>query len=167
MRWIESDGGPIIIMEKRLCAKWGGIDESSDRSFSSDYERACSLPDYTGILTISGGQALVLGDEPHRTSIVKNIENQTAILRWCWAPSEQAVIKAVENIEINFIKKIDTVKLNFDSKEIIMFDSSYHGSSFSNEIEFLLKPGQYKVHTEIFEPNDETRLQVHRFEHCL
>lgn len=64
MKWIASEGGPLILMEERLLPLWTGCFSADDSEFKSDYERACAVDGYAGVTSVSNGSALVLGDEP-------------------------------------------------------------------------------------------------------
>jgi len=59
--WIQSDGGPLLLIPSELLHDWGGDTASDDR-------RACEVVDEIAPLDLGAGMGLVLGEEPHMTS---------------------------------------------------------------------------------------------------
>ncbi|MGW1208054.1 Imm21 family immunity protein [Streptomyces sp. NPDC002499] len=68
--WVESMGGPLIVIPVSALAAWRGCTETGvmagDASAADDYDRACAVDDLAGVITVgeNGAQALVLADEP-------------------------------------------------------------------------------------------------------
>jgi hypothetical protein len=61
LKWIESDGGPLVLMSRELLPYWGGYDQFDLDPLdpAHDYGRACSVNDYLGVLPVGPGDALV------------------------------------------------------------------------------------------------------------
>ena len=62
--WITSNGGPLICMEQKLEASWGGTNFLSVPvpDLRSDYDRICQSFEYIRALPLVAGQALALGE---------------------------------------------------------------------------------------------------------
>lgn len=94
--WVESMGGPLIVVPLSALASWGGCTESGlmagDATAPDDYDRACAVDDLAGVTPIdeNGAQALVLADEPATSCY---LPQHRAFLRWLAADSE-AVLRA-------------------------------------------------------------------------
>ena len=74
--WIESLGGPLILMEQVALVFWNG-DSTSDENqdFDTDYNRVSKIIDYVDVIPIEDKYAEVLGDLPSSTSYLK-VDNQ-------------------------------------------------------------------------------------------
>ena len=162
MHWIESTGGPLILIDRLFLSKWGGVRRSSDLNYGSDYERACDTGDYAETISISGGEALILGDEPNRATIISRSSEEIIIVRWRWAPSEKAVQEHLEKLDDKHFENATNLRIRFQGEEAIMFDSSLSGSELDDSIIVKLTPGEYLVETAIYEPDNETCLLLHR-----
>ena len=81
LQWASSEGGPLILLSATSLREWEGIDIPADgrrveaefrwhgdkNAPASDYDRACDIADYIGLISVGLGQGLVLGDEPNST----------------------------------------------------------------------------------------------------
>ncbi|MGW0149962.1 Imm21 family immunity protein [Streptomyces sp. NPDC004822] len=89
--WVESMGGPLIVVPVSALAAWRGCTESGvmvgDATAPDDYDRACAVDDRAGVITVgeNGAQALVLADEPATSCY---LPEGRAFLRWLAADSE-------------------------------------------------------------------------------
>ncbi|MEV7173582.1 Imm21 family immunity protein [Streptomyces sp. NPDC093224] len=97
--WVESMGGPLIVVPVSALASWGGCTESGvmagDGTAPDDYDRACAVEDLAGVIPVgeNGAQALVLADEPATSCCLP--ESRT-FLRWLAAGSERGVRAAAD-----------------------------------------------------------------------
>ena len=66
LKWIECDGGPHMVIERRLIPEWSGP------SHDGLYESTADIDDYAGTVPVGDGHALVLCED---------------IARSCWIPS--------------------------------------------------------------------------------
>ncbi|HYO74665.1 MAG TPA: Imm21 family immunity protein, partial [Archangium sp.] len=64
MQWVFSAGGPLVLLPKAVQPRWRGT-----CGVPSDYEVACSVEGYVGVIEKAGRQILVLGDEPLQTAV--------------------------------------------------------------------------------------------------
>ncbi|MFB7260707.1 Imm21 family immunity protein [Streptomyces nojiriensis] len=89
--WVESMGGPLIVVPVSALASWGGCTENGvmagDATAPDDYDRACAVEDLAGAIPVgeNGSQALVLADEPATSCY---LPERRSFLRWLAADSE-------------------------------------------------------------------------------
>ncbi|MEV3993793.1 Imm21 family immunity protein [Streptomyces sp. NPDC049837] len=89
--WIESGGGPLIVVPERVLTSWQGCDFESATN-DDDYGRACDVEGYLGVIPVGGAQALVLG-EPWATTYLPGL---SCFVCWIGADSEEAMLGSVE-----------------------------------------------------------------------
>src|SRR5258708_35074880 len=86
LRWMESNGGPLLLVSGEHLPSWEGTESPSDgRQIEAQfrwngqgapdtgYDRACDVKQYVGLLTIGVGQGMVLGDEPLSTTCIATV----------------------------------------------------------------------------------------------
>jgi len=162
MHWIESSGGPLILIEKQFLDEWGGVETSSDKNYTSDYDRACDTDEYADVMSIPSGYAVVLGDEPDRTTIKIQSEKEATIVRWRWAPSENVIQEVLNKLKLSIFDNAEILRFCISGADIILFDSSFQGDETFDSLEATLKPGEYVLKTTMFEPDSETCLLLHK-----
>lgn len=77
LKWVASEGGPLILISDKSKNLWSGIlkrssylankiEEADDflDADEADYGKACLVQDYLGVVNVGNDTALVLGDEP-------------------------------------------------------------------------------------------------------
>ncbi|WP_338777315.1 Imm21 family immunity protein [Streptomyces sp. DG1A-41] len=99
--WVESMGGPLIVVPVSALALWRGCTESGvmagDATAPDDYDRACAVDGLAGVITVgeNGAQALVLADEPATSCY---LPERRAFLRWLAADSEAGLRAPAEAV---------------------------------------------------------------------
>ncbi|MFD7972751.1 Imm21 family immunity protein [Streptomyces clavifer] len=99
--WVESMGGPLIVVPVSALASWGGCTEgglmAADATTPDDYDRACAVNDLAGVIPVdeNGAQALVLADEPATSCY---LPQHRAFLRWLAADSEAGLRAAADTV---------------------------------------------------------------------
>ncbi len=160
-KWIESDGGPLILLEKSSSNLWSGHSQT-DRSLNiTDYDRACQIEDYLGLLDVGNSKALVLNDEPLSTAYWKINSEIIVLVRWVYAREESEIPDILTQAP-----EIDTwentgIKITFSTEALILFDSAYKIDEVKNALFFQLSKGEYTLKTLLFEPNNEVSLILH------
>ena len=160
MKWIASEGGPLILMEERLLPSWTGCFSADD----SDYDRACAVDDYAGVIRAGEGSALVLGDEPCQATFWSRPPVEHLIVRWQCADSEGAVESCLKRMDKIVFDGAQTIDLFVESEKLILFDATLSGNDEIPEIERLeidLRPGRYHIRTVVWQPDDQTSLILH------
>lgn len=165
LKWINSAGGPLILMEKNLLIKWNGINElKTNSNQQTDYERACEVEDYVGLIDLDSEKALVLGDMPMETTWLQADENDGIIVCWNYADSRELVHGILETISFNQNWEDTKIEMTFKTSEIILFDSAFSHDFFIEEesLKLNLNPGKYIIQTHFYEPDPKTSLVLHR-----
>jgi hypothetical protein len=161
-RSIESTGGPLVLIPESKVKYWRGIDGSSERGVATDYERACAIEGWAGVLGVKGVPALVIGDEPNLTCISQHHSGLPMIVRWRAARSEDALMDAAREYDLTTAPDLSFLWEVADTR-CQLFDSTSNGSD--GDLEFLpltLEPGTYEVRTFSSETND-VWLTIHVF----
>jgi Immunity protein 21 len=178
--WVNSLGGPLIVIPAEIAHHWRGIettlpatgDPATIRDAvlkSSDYSRACSVDGYLGVLEVGPGECLVLGDDPMQTAILPTIDGGL-IVRWMYAESEEELLRAVRPVPEDVWEQTPH-RLLVGSGGLLVFDSVYSGDDLPSTcgeganvswIKVPVQMGTYEVDTADYQPNDSTRLILHR-----
>jgi hypothetical protein len=179
LNWIESAGGPLILLPLPDLLLWEGIRPPSggrtvEANFrwkdkndpATDYDRACDIRDLLGIVHMGQVEALVLGDEPLATAWLPDKgRSGGVVVRWRYAESDQSV--ASRQAEILAQEAAEpAVTLHVPSSPLLMFDSAVAGSDLemTQALRIELQPGTYRVSSAEFNPDENTSLLLHRFE---
>lgn len=152
VEWVESGGGPLIAVPETVLPFWAGADGDET---ASDYDRACEVDGFVGLLPVGDSAALVFGDEPASTSY---LPDHGTFVRWCAADSEEellarvpaALATAVWDHEVRW-KVPGTV---------VLFDSAWPGpeTERTEHLRVALEPGTYAVRAAQVQPGPETWL---------
>jgi hypothetical protein len=101
LNWVESMGGPLIVIPISALQEWGGCTEAGmvlgDTDDPDDYDRACAVDDLAAVIPIGadGARALVLGDEPATTCY---LPERRVFLRWLAADSDAELLTVAETV---------------------------------------------------------------------
>lgn len=99
--WVESMGGPLIVVPVSALPRWHGSTESGNAAGSGDvvddYDRACEVDGLAGVIAVGGDgeQGLVLADEP---TLSCYLPDYRAFVRWLGADSEDDLIAAARAV---------------------------------------------------------------------
>ncbi len=161
--WVESAGGPLILLEEHLLASWRGCFSPPEAANDvTDYDRACGVDDYLGTIAVASGYGLVLGDEPMRTTWWQLPEAHTGILvRWQWAASEHDVITALTSLT-DVIWAEAGINLHISDGNLVLFDAACVGNEVDERVRIALAPGHYVLTTAQYTPNSSLSLLLHR-----
>ncbi|MGW2168974.1 immunity 21 family protein [Streptomyces sp. NPDC001705] len=154
VEWVESGGGPLIAVPETVLPFWTGADgEDAD----SDYDRACEVDGYVGLLPVGDSTALVLGDEPASTAY---LPEHGTFVRWCAADSEAEVLAGVP-------AALDTAEWEPEVAwrvpgPVVLFDAAWPGaaSERAGRVRVALAPGRYAVRAAEARPGAETWLSL-------
>ena len=182
LKLVNSGGGPLIVVSVEIAHHWrgdGGLGlPNGDLSMvwetvrkQTDYGRACGIADYLGVLEVGPGECLVLGDEPMLTTILPT-NGGVLIVRWMYAESEEEVLRSVRFVPEDAWEATPH-QVNVGSGALILFDSAYPGDDLPTTcadganvpwMKVAVPMGIYEVHTADYQPNDSTRLILHRMQ---
>jgi hypothetical protein len=159
LTWISSEGGPLILLSTELVEYWGG---SLTPPVETDYDRACAIENYLGLISVGPGYGLVLGDEPMQTSWLPLPRERGGILiRWQWASDASAVVRALRQLSEE-LWQADNISFFKNQKPLLLFDAAYHGSDIASSLAIELDAGQYRIESANYQPDKETSLVLHR-----
>ncbi|KUO17135.1 immunity 21 family protein [Streptomyces dysideae] len=152
VEWVESGGGPLIAVPETVLPFWAGADGDET---ASDYDRACEIEGYVGLLPVGDSAALVLGDEPASTAY---LPEHGTFVRWCAADSEAELLAGVPDALATAVWD-DEVRWNVPGT-VVLFDPAWPGSETerTEHVRVVLKPGAYAVRAAQVQPGPETWL---------
>ncbi|MFB6565510.1 Imm21 family immunity protein [Streptomyces sp. NPDC056400] len=154
--WVESGGGPLVAVPAEVLTRWEGADSEGPES---DYDRACAVVGFAGLLAVGPSHALVLGDEPSSTAF---LPEYAVFVRWVAAESEAELLggvgAALEDAAWEDGQVWDV------PGPVVLFDSAWPGSEVEpdNHVRVDLAAGRYEVRAALAQPNSETAFQLVR-----
>ncbi|KOU63372.1 hypothetical protein ADK57_21010 [Streptomyces sp. MMG1533] len=152
VEWVESGGGPLIAVPETVLPFWAGADGDET---ASDYDRACEVDGFIGLLPVGDSAALVFGDEPASTTY---LPDHHTFVRWSAADSEAALLAEVPTA-------LDTAAWGPEvcwnvPGAVLLFDAAWPGtdSAGTEHVRVGLDPGRYAVRAAHVQPGPETWL---------
>jgi len=152
--WIESAGGPLVLLPRSKLSGWAGVE-------GRDYDDACEVVEYAGILGRSWGHVIVLGDEPFRTAVVYRNEEQW-IVRWMYAPDEQAAVALAMEFDPEEATPSERLNVDVIDEPYLLFDSAENGAEASG-LKVHVPAKARSLETYVVKEG-EVGLVIHRFE---
>jgi hypothetical protein len=179
MRWIESAGGPLLLLSEKRLGDWGGVFDlisgpAATASYSpggkpTDYDRACSVDAFIGVISVGTDEGVVLGDEPMRTAwIPYHSGNGGIVVRWVFGESEEEFLNWIDKIPESLFQAEGA--FNVKEPRLLLFDSAAAGCNVATRPEeylsIELQPGRYQIRTAVFRPDKRSCMVVHSLELC-
>ncbi len=184
LQWMQSNGGPLLLVPGEHLLSWGGLAPPPDGRHieaqfrwngqdapATDYDRACDVTGWLGLLTIGAGQGLVLGGEPDGTAWQASVasgesaEDDTSgiLIRWVYANSEAEVIDALTHVPETTWRD-DGLLLSVGREPLYLLDAAYAGGELEGDdhLTIHLPPGRYSIATAEYEPDSQTSLLLHQ-----
>ena len=156
MDWVETTGGPLLLLAHNNLHNWAGLQE--------DYERACQIMDYVGKIGVGPAEALVLGGESMPTALWVGSDGTIILVRWLYAENEGHVKAALEAVDSRRLQQSGLI-VDFGDDHVRLFDSGARGatsgSDFAGHIDFRLPDHRVSVSTEEWKPDNQTCLILH------
>lgn len=167
LRWIESGGGPLLLLPAERLTAWTGHtlkpEMNGQSSNESDYERACAVEDYIGVVAVAGTESIVLGDEPMATAWVPVSATEGIITRWVCGEDQARACEYLGHIEEG-IWRSTGVSLVVEGGPLYLFDAAWPGSDVT-VFEYLtlsLDAGNYSFDTGTLYIGGMVELILHR-----
>lgn len=167
IRWIESDGGPLLLLSSAQLTAWSGyaieLEADGPSSSETDYERACAVEDYLGLIAVADGQGVVLGDEPMATAWRSVSSVEGIFIRWVYGEDEGQMSEYMSHIGTVQWRPTG-VSLAVAGEPLYLFDAAWPGADVI-EYEYLkisLDAGTYSFDTGTLRAGDRTELILHR-----
>ncbi|WP_255415209.1 Imm21 family immunity protein [Vitiosangium sp. GDMCC 1.1324] len=159
MNWLSSAGGPMVLVPQVLRSRWRGT-----RGVPTDYDVACGVEGYVGVIEKDGWQILVLDDEPLQTAVA-SLNGRPCLVRWVFAPSPSAAEAALGTMEAARLRgPLESVDIRIASSPLVLMDAGASGEHPGETLELSLDPGLYRAHVYEFAPARDTKFLVHVFE---
>jgi hypothetical protein len=152
VEWVESSGGPLVVVPEAGLPSWSGSDSGEPEA---DYDRACEIDDWVGLIPVGGEAALVLGGDPASTAF---LPEQGLFVRWCAAESESALF---ESVGVAIESAVWEPELVWTVPgPVVLFDAVFSGAEVDGEDHVVapVEPGRYAVRAAYVEPNPLTSL---------
>lgn len=190
--WVQSCGGPLILIEKDISKYWGGVSFSNFSDFETDYHKASSIDGYIECIEFRNRDILIFWDEPTPIYFYR-LENQMdVIIVRCIYLADNDVRAHLRALNQNIFKthnsndfpRIECFNITFNQLEIR--DAALSGIEehchndeeneddesdykLQNEfeldsIEVSLETGSYKILSAFYEPDIQTRLLLHKLQ---
>jgi hypothetical protein len=175
LRFVDTDGGPLIVIPHRVLQQWNGIDPPRDgrtinvpRQFdrtqpATDYDRACNAPSPVSTIDVGGVGALVLGSYVDNAAWhpLTRGTGVGAFVRVESVDDKKSVLPMLDRADFEG-ETIAVDEWRIDDR-LRLFDATADGSDMGTEgIDIEVPVGTYAVHTwRHFEPGI-ARVVVHR-----
>ena len=155
--WVTGDGGPIILMEKVLLPYWEGSNAPSNGrvvkaesrwglDVATDYDLACDIDDWSGVINVVNGSAFVLGTSgDNMATWVPDFAPNGALVEWGYADREDELIEAARNF-VDRAEFSSCVEFVVRSSPLVLFMAVESGDDPTyDRIEFEIEMGKYNV----------------------
>jgi hypothetical protein len=166
----------LLLLAEDLLGFWDGVRAPArfrevDAGFRwspsrgpTDYDRACDVDDYLGLIEVGPGTGLVLGDAPLPTAwVVDQSDSVGYLARWIQADPDLDVRQVIRSNAAN-LEWNPSVSFALDASPLVLFDAAQPGDAVGRQqlrIQFV--PGQYDVATAEYCGDKDERLLLHRF----
>lgn len=180
LKWIESGGGPLVLMDESSVKLWSGVLDS--RAYAenklvdaedfmdaeqADYGKACLVEDYLGLVDVEEAQALVLNDEPLPTTVLPPIDGVTVIARAVYGENFEKVDEYLGKLPLADITDWQEFGIfRVLGENLVMFDAAAY-AIILREPDYLainIPMGAYFLSTAMYEPDEHTQLVLHKLE---
>ena len=159
MHWIESAGGPLVLVPERSLGSWKGAD--GPHGGETHYESACAVADYLGLVPLQGGDAIVLGDEPLRTAW-RPADAGGMLVRWIASPAEDDVERALATLPEGLPWE-NVLDFHHAGGALMLFDAAVPGDELPpDHLRLDLPAGRWTVGLSAYHPSDDVALMLHR-----
>ncbi|MDH6623286.1 hypothetical protein M2271_001073 [Streptomyces sp. LBL] len=150
VEWVESGGGPLIAVPETVLPFWAGADGDET---ASDYDRACEIDGFFGLLPVGDSAALVLGDEPASAAF---LPDRSTFVRWGAADTEDELLAQVPTALATAVWE-NEVRWTVPGP-VVLFDAAWPGtdSTGTDHVRVVLDPGSYAVRAARVQPGPET-----------
>ena len=155
--WIDCNSPLLLVARDHLIAWEGTNVPSNGRKVeacfrwnpdgpATDYDRACDIDDYVGVIDVGNGKGIVLGEEPLMTTW-RPFSDGGLLVRWVFAESEEDLISSALNIPIDDYED-SGVSLRISSSSLVLFAACESSEDeLYSRIGFEMALGDYKILT--------------------
>ncbi|MEV4808161.1 Imm21 family immunity protein [Nonomuraea sp. NPDC049421] len=155
--WVESSGGPLALVPAEALHEWTGVN-------GADYDAACAVDGFGVIGFGKDRSALILWDEPARTTFFERL-----FVQWMYADSDGDVERAVSRLcdvvwEQGPIVDVGGLMVLLDAAAPgpeVRIDQA-RGEMDAEAINVEIEPGFYRVDRGEVSPDERTRVRCYR-----
>ncbi len=152
-RWVETTGGPHILLPVENLISWRGIEGWRDNcpEDRSDYARACRSDHWLSTIPAGDGMAVVLGGDVGPISWVPDFDGKIGVLIQVLASDgDEAVLSLLKGLEnISSDTTVAREQIDFEtgiSGTLVLMDASNAGSEIIDDCQIVaLRPGRYRA----------------------
>ena len=131
LSWIMSGGGPLIGLEARFAASWGGVSRLTvlKAGAANDYERPSEKLGFLSSVPLQVGWALVFGEGPLDTAFWRSSNGTLFVVRTEYCDPDvdiRAIMSALD--EKIFENPREVLEFTFELPDVILFDSAEEGT---------------------------------------
>ena len=160
LTWIECDGGPHLVLEKRLIGKWQGP------NCPLHYDRACEIEDYVGVMPVEDGYGIVIFDDVLRSAWIPGTDGQGGYLvvwNYCAADIDDQVINGKITAIPDELFNPTNLTVSFCDDTVYLFPACDYGPDWVyGYCEITIKPGTYTMDTVERYDFEDCSFRVHR-----
>lgn len=153
--WISSAGGPLLLCTEAAAKAWQGVE-------GGDYDLACSVDGYVGVVEKDGHQYLVFADEPLETTFIEEM-GCVAVVQWEYCDSMTHARELLAALPEQLEPLAPSVDFELANDGAILFDSGAPGEDIQQVMRLSLSAGRYAVSTGTYAGQAFSFL-VHRFQ---
>ena len=180
VQWIGSEGGPLLLLPSSLLSEWEGSNTPSQGRVAiaefrygdsdapaTDYDRACDVDEYLGLITVGNGLGLVLGNEPFATAWWPAQAGNGGMLvcrGYGEDDLEERINEVLMAVPADFGEDLG-LRFSVPGGPLYLFDSAYSGCDVGTRTayrEIQLGAGVYSLTSGFYRPDDSTSLLLHR-----
>lgn len=166
MDTITSQGGPLILLERRLLRQWHGIFDPLARprlpiglGGGSDFDRACAITGFSGLLRVASTSCLVLTQGTLVTHWLQCNDRGGggAFCQWNYSNdfdhADEEIVTAWSATRDSALER-STVTIRITDPEQFLIDAAEPGNDLeSDHLKVFLEPGIYRVGTVTYDPD--------------
>lgn len=148
LRYVETEGGPFILLPLELKKAWKGTGDDEDGDAETDYDRAEEFLSKVGVLAVGAGQALILGEA--EVTAFRATEEGGVFVQKVYGDEPAEVTAALDAALASSRWKATKRPFTVEGKgKLALFDSAYaYEDAESDEVlKVTLAPGSYTVET--------------------
>jgi hypothetical protein len=138
-KWIETNGGPHLLLAEELLNRWRGTEgwhDDKDPADQSDYARACRVASgWLGSIPCSDGTAVVFGGDVGPIAWMPNLVHDGGFLvQWLGIDDEQRIEPILRSEQLMQLLRAPEEVVEFHTGEsgtMRLFDSAEPGDDLS------------------------------------
>ncbi len=160
LTWIECDGGPHLVLEKRLAEKWQGP------NCAHHYQQAGEIEDYVGVIPVEDGYGIVISEDVPRSAWIPGTDGQggyLVVMNYCKEGiDDHVIIGKITKIPDELFNLMGlTVSLRDDT--LYLFPACDYGPDWRyGYSEIHIEPERYTIDTVERYDFDDCSFTVHR-----